>query len=310
MCPYIRELSRAAIAVVLLPLLFTRQAFAWGHDAHSFINKLAGENLPADVPAFLRSPAALDALYFYGPQPDHWRSEDRDLYNTLVPEHDIDLEWADLAGPLPPTRYAYIAALAVAQAKHPDLKLTPDKVGLLPYSTNEMYTMLKSAFRDYRSAVANKEDTKPVEAEIVFLSGWLGHYVGDGSQPLHTTIQYNGWTGPNPNGYTTDKTIHARFEGDFVHNNIKIEDIAPLITTKPAILSDPFADFLTFVRHSNSLVENVYRLDKTGAFTGAGTSEGKLFTEQCIAAGAAELRDVIYTAWIKSADPIPTFHGN
>ena len=297
-------------AALLLPLLFAPQALAWGHDAHSFINKLAGENLPADVPAFLRSPAALDALYYYGPQPDRWRSEDNSLYGSMVPEHDIDLEWADLAGPLPRTRYAYIAALAVAQAKHPDLKLTPDKVGLLPYSTDEMYTMLKSTFRDYRSAVANKEDTKPIEAEIVFLAGWLGHYVGDGSQPLHATIQYNGWTGPNPNGYTTDNHIHSRFEGDFVHNNIKIEDIAPLITAKPVILSDPFADFLTFVRHSNSLVEKVYQLDKTGAFTGTGTPEGKAFTEQCIAAGATELRDIIYTAWIKSGEPIPAFHGN
>jgi hypothetical protein len=304
-------LARATAAALLLPALFTQQSFAWGHDAHSFIDKLAGANLPPDVPAFLRSPAALEALYYYGPQPDHWRSEDRALYNTLVPEHDIDLEWADLAGPLPSTRYEYIAALAAAQAKHPELKLTPQSVGLLPYSTNEMYTMLKSAFRDYRTAVANKEDTKPVEAEIIFLAGWLGHYVGDGSQPLHTTIQYNGWTGPNPHGYAADHTIHARFEGDFVHDNIRIEDVAPLVAAaRPALLDDPFADFLTFVRHSNSLVEKVYQLDKTGAFTGPGTPEGKLFTEQCIAAGAIELRDMIYTAWVRSADPIPAYHGN
>ena len=305
----LRLLTRAA-AALLLALLSASQSFAWGHDAHSFINKLAGENLPSDVPAFLRSPEALNALYFYGPQPDRWRSEDKSLYNSYVAEHDIDLEWADLIGPLPRTRYAYIAALAAAQAKHPDLKLTPDAVGLLPYSTDEMYTMLKSAFRDYRSAVANKDDTKPVEAEIVFLAGWLGHYVGDGSQPLHATINYNGWTGPNPHNYTTDKNIHARFEGDFVHNNIHIEDVAPLITAKPVVLNDVFADFLTFVRHSNSLVEKVYQLDKTGAFTGPGTPEGKLFTEQCIAAGATELRDMIYTAWVHSADPIPVYHGN
>ncbi|HEY5057198.1 MAG TPA: nuclease [Acidobacteriaceae bacterium] len=308
--PRLCALARTAGVALLLPLLCTPQSFAWGHDAHSFINKLAGENLPADVPAFLRSYGALEALYFYGPQPDHWRSEDRDLYNTLVPEHDIDIEWADLAGPLPRTRYAYIAALAAAQARHPELKLTPDKVGLLPYSTQEMYTMLKSAFRDYRFALANKQDTRPVEAEIVFLAGWLGHYVADGSQPLHTTIHYNGWTGPDPNGYTTDKTIHARFEGDYVHNNIKIDDIAPLLTDKPVVLNDVFANFLTFVRHSNSLVEKVYQLDKTGAFTGPGTPEGKLFTEQCIAAGATELRDMIYTAWIKSADPISSYKGN
>jgi hypothetical protein len=304
------RLFRFAAALALLPPIFVQQSFAWGHDAHSMINRLAGANLPDDVPAFLRSPAALDALAYYGPQPDHWRSEDKALYNTLVPEHDIDLEWADLAGPLPRTRYEYVQALAAAQAKHPELKLGPQNVGLLPYSTTEMYTMLKSAMRDYRTAVAEKQDTKPAEAEIIFLAGFLGHYVGDGSQPLHATISYNGWVGPNPNGYSTDHTIHARFEGDYVHNNITVADVAPLITAKPVVINDVFAEFLKFVRHSNSLVEKVYQLDKTGAFTGAGTPEGKAFADQCIANGAIELRDMIYTAWVRSADPIPVYKGN
>jgi hypothetical protein len=307
------RLARAAVAAMLLSLLFTQQSFAWGHDAHSFINQLAGQNLPADVPAFLRSPEALSALYYYGPQPDRWRSEDNSLYGSMVPEHDIDLEWADLAGPLPRTRYAYIAALAAAQAKHPDLKLTPDKVGLLPYSTDEMYTMLKSAFRDYRSAVANNEDTKPIEGEILFLAGWLGHYIGDGSQPLHVTANYNGWTyGPNPNGYTTDHGFHQRFEGDYVHNNIGISDVAPLVAAAKAapLQGDVFDDYMTYLRHSNSLVEKVYQFDKTGGFTGSGTPEAKSFTVERIAAGAIELRDIIYTAWLRSADPIPVYRGN
>lgn len=298
-------------ALILLPVLAVQQAFAWGHDAHSMINRLAGEKLPPDVPAFLRSPAALDALAFYGPQPDNWRSEDKDLYATLVPEHDIDLEWADLIGPLPRRRYEYSSALEAAQAKHPDLKLNAQSVGLLPYSATETYVMLKSAMRDFRSLTAGKQDTKPVEAEIVFLAGFLGHYVGDGSQPLHVTVNYNGWTtGPNPHGYTTDHTIHARFEGDYVHNNIKISDVAPLVATKPVVLQDVFEDFLTYLRHSHSLVDTVYQLDKTGAFTGAGTPQGKAFTAERIAAGATELRDMIYTAWIQSAIPIPVYKGN
>jgi hypothetical protein len=307
----LRPLPSLLTALLLAPLVLVQQAFAWGHDAHSMINRLAGANLPNDVPAFLRSLAALDALAYYGPQPDHWRSEDTALYATLVPEHDINLEIADLAGPLPPTRYEYIAAVAAAQAKHPDLKLDPQDVGLLPYSATETYVMLKSAMRDYRSAIANKDDTKPVEAEIVFLAGLLGHYVGDGSQPLHVTVNYNGWTtGPNPHGYTTDHTIHSRFESDFVHDNIKIGDVAPLVAAKPVVLRDVFPDFVAYLRHSNSLVEKVYQLDKTGAFTGAGTPQGKAFTEERIAAGATELRNMIYTAWIKSAVPIPVYKGN
>jgi hypothetical protein len=233
------------------------------------------------------------------------------LNAAQAPEHFIDLEYADLIGPLPRRRYDFIRALAAAQAAHPNLPLTPEKVGLQPYVTDEVFERLESAFRDYRALVAARQDTKPSEAEIIFLAGWLGHYVGDGSQPLHTTIQYNGWVGPNPHGYTTDHRIHAQFETAFVHANVKPADVAPLVATaKPTVLKDVFADYLIYLRHSNSLVEQTYQLDKQDAFTGAGTPAGKAFVDQQLAAGAIELRNMIYTAWVKSAEPVPAYSGN
>jgi hypothetical protein len=308
----VRVFLRIAAAVALLPAVFAQQSFAWGLDGHMMINRLAGQALPADMPAFLRSPAAIDALEYYGPEPDRWRSPaEPELNAAQAPEHFIDLEWADLAGPLPRRRYDYIRALAIAQAKHPDMVLTPDKVGLQPYVTTEVYERLQSAFRDYRALVAAKMDTKPSEAEIVFLAGWLGHYVADGSMPLHTSIQYNGWVGPNPNGYTTEHHIHALFESDFVHANVKPADIAPLVeVAKPAVLGNVFDDYVSYLRHSNSLVEQTYQLEKAGAFAGAGTPDGKAFVDRQLAAGAIELRNMIYTAWVKSADPVPRYRGN
>jgi len=304
--------ARLSAALLLLPLLTIQPAFGWGSDGHMLINRLAGTALPADVPAFLRTPAALDALEYYGPEPDRWRSPaEPELNAAQAPEHFIDLEYADLIGPLPRRRYDFIRALAAAQAAHPNLPLTPEKVGLQPYVTDEVFERLESAFRDYRALVAARQDTKPSEAEIIFLAGWLGHYVGDGSQPLHTTIQYNGWVGPNPHGYTTDHRIHAQFETAFVHANVKPADVAPLVATaKPTVLKDVFADYLIYLRHSNSLVEQTYQLDKQDAFTGAGTPAGKAFVDQQLAAGAIELRNMIYTAWVKSAEPVPAYSGN
>ena len=55
-------------------------------------------------------------------------------------------------------------------------------------------------------------------------------------------------------------------------------------------------------------MEKTYQLEKAGGFTNAGTPEGKTFTEERLAAGATELRDMIYTAWVKSADPLPVYH--
>ncbi len=304
---------RVGTAAVLLPLLAATPAFGWGSDGHKLINRLAGAALPADVPEFLRSPEGINALEYYGPEPDRWRSpSEPELNAAQAPEHFIDLEWADLvlpngAGTLPRRRYDFIRALAAAQAAHPDIPLTPEKVGLQPYVTVEVWERLKSAMRDYRALKASGADTKPVECEIVFLAGWLGHYVGDGSMPLHTSIQYNGWTGPNPNGYTTEHHIHALFESVYVAANVKPGDVAPLVAPRASVLGDVFTDYLAYLRQSHSLVEKTYQLEKAGAFTGAGTPEGKAMIDERLAAGATELRNMIYTAWVRSADPVPEY---
>ncbi len=301
---------RVAVAAILLPVMFVQHSLAWGAEGHKMINRLAGAALPADVPEFLRSPQAVDALEYYGPEPDRWKSTGEPELNVAQsPEHFIDLEYADLVGELPRRRYDFVRALAFAQKAHPDLPLSPEKVGLQPYEATEVWERLKSAMRDYRALKADHSDTKPVEAEIVFLSGWLGHYVADGSQPLHTTIQYNGWTGPNPNGYTTEHKIHALFESTYVAANVKAADVASLIPAKPVVLGDIFTDYMAYLRHTSSLVEKTYQLEKAGAFAGAGTAEGKAFADERLAAGATELRDMIYTAWVKSAEPVPPYRG-
>ena len=129
------------------------------------------------------------------------------------------------------------------------MTLTPEKVGLQPYVTNEYWERIRAAMREYRGLVAAKKDTKPVEAEIVFLCGIMGHFVADGSQPLHTTIEYNGWTSANPNAYTTDHKIHAQFESQFVSENVNAgKDVAPLIAKTPVVLADPFDDYVKYLR--------------------------------------------------------------
>lgn len=304
-------LARFAAAVALLPLMSVQQGFAWGNDGHSMIDMLGAKYLPTDVPAFLRNGGALDAMYYLGPEPDRWRNKaEAELNAVQAPDHFIDMELADMVGTLPKERYEFIRELAKVQAEHPELGLTPEKVGMQPWQVEEVYQRLKVGFREYRALVAANEDTKPIELAITFYAAWLGHYVGDGSMPLHTTIQYNGWKGPNPNGYTTEHHIHSLFESTFVHANVKTEDVAPLVAaSQPKLLSDEWDDYMAYLRHSNSLVEKTYQIEKAGGFAGAGTPEGKEFTVECLAAGAIELRDMIYTAWVRSADPVEEFHG-
>jgi len=167
-----------------------------------------------------------------------------------------------------------------------------------------VWERLKAAMREYRNLTVAKQDTQPVEQAILFYTGWLGHYVGDGSMPLHTTIQYNGWVGPNPNGYTTEHRIHSQFESQFVGATMKLSDVKAKMTPTQTIQGDIFDGYMAYLRHSNTYVEKVYQLEKAGGFIEQGTAESRDFTAERLAAGASMLRDMIYTAWIESGKPV------
>jgi len=274
-------------------------AYAWGNEGHRLINSLAVSGLPADVPAFLRSPSAIDEIEYLGPEPDRWRSKaEPELSAAQAPEHFINMELADALGPLPRKRLDFEAKVFAAGQR-------PETIGLQPWETDEVWERLKAAMRQYRAIKGAGEDTRPVEEAIVFYAGWLGHYVGDGSQPLHVTVHYNGWTGPNPHGYTTEHQIHYQFESPFVSANIHAAEVQMKMTPVEAIEGDMFDAYVAYLRHTATYAEKVYQFDKAGGFVGAGSKESRDFAAERLAAGASMLRDMIYTAWLDSAQPVP-----
>jgi hypothetical protein len=274
-------------------------AHAWGNEGHRMINRLAASSLPADVPAFLRSETAINEIEYLGSEPDRWRSPaEPELNAAQAPEHFINLESADALGPLPRRRLDFEARVFAAGQR-------PEKIGLQPWETTEVWERLKVALREYRSLAAAGQDTHAVEQVAIFYAGWLGHYVGDGAQPLHTSIQYNGWVGANPHGYTTSRQIHWQFEGPFVAANLREPEVRARMTETKAIRGNPFYSYVAYLRHSASYVERVYQLEQNGGFVGTGTAASRAFTAERLAAGASMLRDMIYTAWLDSAQPVP-----
>jgi hypothetical protein len=326
MLPF-RSLLRLTTASALISLFATQPAWAWGRDGHMIVNRLAVQYLPKDVPAFLRDKNAVKTIEYLGPEPDRWKNRAEDeLYSAQSADHFLDEEYADVIGThcdtgtpgcspagtmLPKKRYDFIRALAAAQPSHPDLPLQPDKVGMLPWQVEEVWQRLKSDMRDYRKLVAAHEDTTAVKDIILYETGWLGHYVADGSQPLHASIEFNGWTAKdNPNGYTTGHKIHAQFESVYISANLKPADVAPLVAgSKPEVIDDEWTQYLDYLHHSNSLVEKTYQLEKAQGFSAAGTPEAKAFADERLAAGVIELRNLIYSAWVHSADPVQEYKG-
>jgi hypothetical protein len=291
-------LPALAAAGLVCVLAQPPSALAWGNGGHRLVNRLAASALPVDVPAFLRSPEGVAEIEYLGPEPDRWRSlAEPELAAAQAPEHFIDLEPADALGPLPHRRLEFEARVFAAGER-------PEKIGLQPWEATEIWERLKAALREYRKLAVRHENTRPVEQAILFYAGWLGHYVGDGAQPLHTTIQYNGWVGANPNGYTTGHQIHWQFEGPFVEANLREPEVQAKMTPPKAINGDIFDAYMVYLRHSKTYVEKVYQLEKAGGFVGAGTSESREFTAERLGAGASMLRDMIYTAWLESAKPV------
>jgi hypothetical protein len=306
-----RQTGKKLITIFFLALwiLQTPGAFGWGNEGHEYVNRVAAEHIPADMPRFLRR--AIAEITYLGPEPDRWRSPSEfALKNAQEPDHFIDLERVAWLDPLPPGRYEFYRKLyekRAATTDHPDDYL-PEHVGLQPYITMEVYGRLKAAFREYRHRRAAHQPTSAVEHAIVFYASWLGHYVADGSQPLHTTIHYNGWVGPNPNGYTTEHGIHAKFETTYVGQNITAKDFARFVHA-PERLSDPFSDYMAYLRESNRQVEKVYAIENAGGFNGKGSPEAFDFTTHRLATGSQMLVNLWYTAWIESAKDPETSHG-
>ncbi len=293
------------LAVVVVCLGLWQQAFGWGDQGHRAVNKAAAGKLPAAMPVFLKRASA--RLEYLGPEPDRWRNkEEFALKNSQEPDHFIDLERVANVPELPQGRYNFYRLLYEERAAGklpPGTQsaddLLPEKVGLQPYITMEIYDRLKVSFREYRHLRAAKQDTSAVEQNIVFYMGWMGHYVADGANPLHTTVSYNGWVGSNPNGYTTEKGIHWRMEGPFVADNLDKMPLPQLLKT-PVKLEHPWQDYLKYLRDSHTLVEKCYQLEKAGGFRGAGTAESQAFIQQRLAAGAQMLANLWYTAWVES----------
>jgi hypothetical protein len=130
--------------------------------------------------------------------------------------------------------------------------------------------------------------------------------VTDASQPHHTTIHFNGWASatPNPEGYTLDRSFHARFESDYVSTHIRYEDVARRVPARPrSVAGTARAAVLEHIHATHAAVEELYRLDRDVGFdpNGPARAEARAFAADRLAAGASMLADLWLSAWEESA---------
>ena len=275
----------------------------WWDRGHFITGQAAAEALPQEMPVFFRDASA--ELSYLSYEPDRWkdsaeRKADPALYGGSSPEHYMDMEYVPAPLLNLPNRFEFM--MAIAKQK----KMSGGQTGMLPFQIVELFQRTRVNFRLWRKA-ENMVTRGWIERRIIDDAGVLGHFVGDAANPLHTTMHHNGWIGKkNPNKFTTDNTLHARFEGKFVEAQITLADVKTQVRIEARVIAQPRQEVLRFLNESHAQVIPLYRLEQQEPFseqTKAATH--KVFVIERLAAGATFLRDLWWTAYVTSAEPAP-----
>lgn len=311
-------MKRLAIAALVLVAAggVALQADAWGNTGHRLVGVAAMRGLPDEMPAFLRTPGAVADMGELAREPDRSKGGGQPHDRERDTAHFIDMDDSahviNAGGPsidaLPRLKSEYDAALIAAG-------LDVDDAGYLPYAIMDAYQQLARDFATWRvlNAAEAREsdpgkrawyrtDRQRREAVILRDMGYLAHYVGDGSQPHHTSIHFNGWGDyPNPDGFTNSRQTHGAFEGVFTARVARLDAVEAAMPAPNLDGFDLRARVPAYLKTTLAEVRPFYVLEKAGGFADA-DARGAAFVTARLAAGAAELRDLYVLAWRDSAD--------
>jgi hypothetical protein len=228
---------------VLLILTASPCAQAWDSGTHRLITRLAiGALPPSPLRQFMSANGR--ALQERAVFPD---SELKRLYGEAEKRrHYIDLE---IFGPHP------------LDALEPDARAMERRfgarrlmrAGTLPWTIEEMSARVNAAWES--------GDCR----RVLTFSGYLSHYVGDLSQPLHTTESFDG-------DLPSDRWMHARIELAVDRSTRRIEKLArPSVHTRT--VRSVWEVVVDGLRQSHALVEKIEAADRYARDASGGDSD-------------------------------------
>jgi len=309
------------LTAILFAALSSSQALAWGSLGHFLVNRVAAEQLPADLPAFMHTPAAIFEIATLGPEADRIKGsgvafqtldQDNDHGHFMDVKDDGSIAGSVTLSNLPPTREAFDTALRAAGTDQ-------YKSGYVAYEIIDGYERATIDFAYWRIAAAAERAATTADDKSFFNAqrllrealalrdiGYWGHFVADSSQPLHISVHYNGWNSnrdddyPNPKGYSNSHSIHARFETALVDAVATDATITSLVPAYAPSSQPLMSQVETYLRATLAGVPEVYDLENNGGIDGRSPA-AKAFVLARLAAGATEFRNLIAEAWTESA---------
>jgi len=264
----------------LLFVVFSVQAvFPWGDQGHKLINKMAVEFFPPEMKAFTKWQ---DYLSMHAPDPDYRKKTDK----NEAPKHFIDIDYYKEfnSGKMVENEDSLIKEYGKPEVI---------KNGLLPWATLNTFKELTKAFKDHDKVEAEK------------LAADLGHYVGDGHQPMHTVLNYNGQ-------FTNQKGVHFRYEITMVDAHLEGLEESFQPVSAPYI-KDPLNFIFNYISNSNSVCGVLFASDDS-AFAQCGSRRSNEYyrlmwfrtgyiTKVQFNSAAEDFASLVYTAWVNAGRP-------
>lgn len=320
-------LSRRVASLAVLSLCLFSMARAWDLEAHRLINQLALTSVAKELPPFVQSVGNTDRIQFLASEPDRWRNVPDLIMKQSGgswTDHFFDIEYLPDAGidldTLTSFRFDFVVQFAAGRAAnaHKFSPIDPAKnrdhtqewPGFAPWAIAEYFGRLRSAFSYLKvfEELGTPDEMLNAQANIVYLMGVMGHYVGDCSQPLHTTKHFNGWSGDNPKNYTRWTGLHSWIDGFPGRMGLKFSELAPQLrplqpvslAARPDNREPMFVAVLDYIRTQNTKVEPLYQLEQAGKLGNGGgviADEAKAFFEQRVLEGAHMLATIWLSAY-------------
>src|ERR1051325_746827 len=190
------------LLIIAAGILSAGPAVAWDYSGHRVVNQVALQSLPAEFPAFVKTPTARERIAFLAGEPDRWRNtQDHTLKHFNEPDHFLDAEELADFGLTPqtasPFRFEFMAQMAVYRAQHPEkfepidpaqnLDRKKGLPGFLPWTINEDYSKLKSGFsylKTFQDHGGTADEVRNAQENILCVMGVMGHFLGESPQPL------------------------------------------------------------------------------------------------------------------------------
>ena len=295
----------ATLVSIAAVLAQASPAGAWGTTGHRTIGLVAVRALPEDVPAFVTTAQAQATIEALGTEMDQLKGAGYSWDRDYDPGHYVNIgDDHKIAGvvslnALPRDMRGYATALSAANKD-------PYTEGYLPYTIADGWEQLRKDFAYWRvfdylvmhgkpGERASFAAARALREQIVIHDiGIWSHFVGDGSQPLHTSVHYN------------DHGIHARFEGAFVRDHVTVEAVAALVpqggprdARQLVDQRELLAEVGEYLSETNAKTDALYAIEKRGGFR-SGSVEAVTFVTARVADGARELRDLIVEAYDNS----------